>query len=547
VQPYKGVVASRHHDPDIRYDFLVIDRYLKEVDAGLSRVTKGQVPTSSGTSLGGVTSHHVLLDLTNFDDHTQYLYLAGRTGGQTVLTTATASPGLVVKAAATTSAASIFEVIDTASTVIMNSGINATGAFLQVGDSQPSGTTSRILLQHAAAFGAKIDVFNGGSIRFPAYVQLWDSNPLLQLEARDTSGWTDSVGTSVLGLSNSTRSLRTIIAGTGLSIANRIGVWSSRTTISNASTIGSVPVPGTSMLDISNSQTATDSLLRLIPHSSQSAGIFVVRDSSDTNNLINMGPNGKTIISPNADIVALTLQRSTDGAPTAHMQDWAKHAGTVVTYIGPHGELNVAPDADITAITTTQPVGGSAKLMSIFDSSGSGTIFAVQGDVLAADLPAFTVFCQNLRIGNSGLGAGSSAIISTNSIATADRTFSLPDNNGQFVIRVGSANVSPRTTSTSGTLVSTGNNPSGQAWLVNAHGITTVGGTGNVQVSVTYTDPFGAKTYPLFTIDMSQGTGIAGTSFGSIVVQTAASSAITYTATVTTTGTYRLHIRAAGL
>lgn len=81
-----------------------IDSFLHEVSAALGRVNKGQKPDGSGTVLasGGVTSHHKLTDLTNFDDHPQYLYLAGRSGGQTAYggpTTSAASTDTLTLAA----------------------------------------------------------------------------------------------------------------------------------------------------------------------------------------------------------------------------------------------------------------------------------------------------------------------------------------------------------------------------------------------------------------------------------------------------------------
>lgn len=70
-------------------DFQAIDRisrYLDEVDAGFRRIQNGQLPSAGGSTIvntiAGVTSHHLLTDLTTFDDHPQYLYLAGRPTGQ---------------------------------------------------------------------------------------------------------------------------------------------------------------------------------------------------------------------------------------------------------------------------------------------------------------------------------------------------------------------------------------------------------------------------------------------------------------------------------
>jgi hypothetical protein len=60
-----------------------LDVWARDASFGLARVEQGQVPSGSGTTIAGVSSHHLLTDLTAFDDHSQYLLLAGR-GGQTI-------------------------------------------------------------------------------------------------------------------------------------------------------------------------------------------------------------------------------------------------------------------------------------------------------------------------------------------------------------------------------------------------------------------------------------------------------------------------------
>jgi hypothetical protein len=61
-----------------------LDVWARDASFGLARVEQGQVPSGSGTTIAGVSSHHLLTDLTAFDDHSQYLLLAGRVGGQTI-------------------------------------------------------------------------------------------------------------------------------------------------------------------------------------------------------------------------------------------------------------------------------------------------------------------------------------------------------------------------------------------------------------------------------------------------------------------------------
>lgn len=67
-------------DPIQRAFWQVVKDNLKEINRGVAfSIGQGNSPPSSG-----VTSHHALTDLTTGDDHTQYLLLAGRTGGQTI-------------------------------------------------------------------------------------------------------------------------------------------------------------------------------------------------------------------------------------------------------------------------------------------------------------------------------------------------------------------------------------------------------------------------------------------------------------------------------
>jgi hypothetical protein len=62
--------------------FRRIELALKQQAFGIANIDRGEAPTGGGTPLQN--SHHLLTDLTNYDDHPQYLYLPGRTGGQLV-------------------------------------------------------------------------------------------------------------------------------------------------------------------------------------------------------------------------------------------------------------------------------------------------------------------------------------------------------------------------------------------------------------------------------------------------------------------------------
>jgi hypothetical protein len=195
---------------------------------------------------------------------------------------------------------------------------------------------------------------------------------------------------------------------------------------------------------------------------------------------------------------------------------------------------------DETALTVTAPTGATTEVFQVQDEFAAPTL-SVQNSISPTTDP--DVFVRGLIIDNNGLGAGTGAIFNTSGIVTANRTFIFPDNNGQFLIRVGTVTVAPRATTTSGTLVTTGNNPSGQAWLINGYATTTTPGTGNVQVQILFTDQVGAKTIVPATLTMIAG---ASAQF-SICIKTANASAITYATVVVTTGSYALHLRASGL
>jgi len=216
--------------------------------------------------------------------------------------------------------------------------------------------------------------------------------------------------------------------------------------------------------------------------------------------------------------------------------------GAVLDYVGLNGELSITPNADVISLLVQPSTGAVSQTFQVNDDA-SVAAFAVKND--PGDLTQ-SVFCRRLRIdNNTGIAGGTSAILNTSGIITADRTFSFPDANGQFLIRVGSVAVAPRTTATSGTIITTALNASPSTWLINGYGNCTVAGTGNVQVSILFTDNVGAKTLVAATIDMTTTTNPTGTF--SVAVRTAAATAITYSTTVVTTGTYSLVIRGSQL
>src|SRR3989337_14051 len=74
----KGLTSAELES--INYNWWSIEQGLNSCGA----VTPIPGGGSGGVSPGGTISHHSLLDLTDGDDHIQYLFLNGRTGGQTL-------------------------------------------------------------------------------------------------------------------------------------------------------------------------------------------------------------------------------------------------------------------------------------------------------------------------------------------------------------------------------------------------------------------------------------------------------------------------------
>ena len=70
--------------------------YLEQVEKGFAALGRGAAPTGGGGGgdVGSVASsdHHKLSNLTTYDDHTQYLLLAGRKDGQTAAGTVKSTP-----------------------------------------------------------------------------------------------------------------------------------------------------------------------------------------------------------------------------------------------------------------------------------------------------------------------------------------------------------------------------------------------------------------------------------------------------------------------
>lgn len=92
MKPYTGIAAHALPDPKspdftarLRDMLTTIDVWARDATFGFGRLEQGQKPSGSGEVIvtGGVTDHGALTGLGD-DDHSQYLLLAGRSGGMTL-------------------------------------------------------------------------------------------------------------------------------------------------------------------------------------------------------------------------------------------------------------------------------------------------------------------------------------------------------------------------------------------------------------------------------------------------------------------------------
>lgn len=75
MRDYTGIPYQIERDPIRRQSLMSIDYFLKDLNRGIARISKGQIPDGSGNAIPLPPEQGSLLD---------YLYLPGRAGGQTV-------------------------------------------------------------------------------------------------------------------------------------------------------------------------------------------------------------------------------------------------------------------------------------------------------------------------------------------------------------------------------------------------------------------------------------------------------------------------------
>lgn len=108
MRNFKGINLSGIQDARTRAALDELQLWAQDVAAGMGKITKGFAPNVKNILISGTTSHHNLTNLTDGDDHPQYLYLANRTGGQTI--SADASNQIIVQGPDTQSNTAIFKV-----------------------------------------------------------------------------------------------------------------------------------------------------------------------------------------------------------------------------------------------------------------------------------------------------------------------------------------------------------------------------------------------------------------------------------------------------
>lgn len=96
MRPWRGVDAGTTDDPRVREALSTISEFLFDVSAAVKSIGDGLEPIASGGGSIGTTDHGALSGLAD-DDHSQYLLLAGRSGGQTIHSLASGDTPLIVR------------------------------------------------------------------------------------------------------------------------------------------------------------------------------------------------------------------------------------------------------------------------------------------------------------------------------------------------------------------------------------------------------------------------------------------------------------------
>lgn len=203
MRDYHGIAYRQVEDETARRAFAAIDYFLRDVSRGFGRIQNGQVPDSSGDSISNV------IDLSD------YLYLPGRRGGQTVrgltgdlspiVTLSAATAGAVLQRWSITGVPSIdMKTVANGSAIDYLLTTTAVGAGLQI---QLNNTGSGLRFTNQAALS--------GLVR--GFIEAGPTSESMAL-----TGFNGSTGTSVHSLFN--YGAFTTWDGIGLTSGTRIGI-----------------------------------------------------------------------------------------------------------------------------------------------------------------------------------------------------------------------------------------------------------------------------------------------------------------------------------
>lgn len=547
MRTYAGIAAHALPDPRaadfvprLRDMLTTLDLWARDASFGFGRIEGGETPSGGGTPIGGVSDHGLLSGLGD-DDHAQYLLLAGRSGGQSLGSVATEIPLTIVGGSSTSvdvqrwqdAGASFFGAVQ------VRGGATPRAAFY----SDP-GTSISLFAGNPVSSGATypgIDVYGSGNrIQIVAARLGWGTSgaSLLTVDAASISGL-------VIDSDDNLRIIRRSATQTGMAL--RLTNETDANTLASIGPGGAAVFTGTVGINGSTSGAITLSAgATPTPHSltlpgANAAGVLA-NDGAGALSWL----GGST--APLADLylssaIALYYDVVTGnggtlivegGAPTgAYIYDFPPNSGTVV----------IDGTSDLYTLTL-----GTA---SVARCNSSSVGFSIRDN---------TTTTKAVRFTTSGMTTNHTDVLEFAS--SGARTIRLPDSTGLVVaagnaassasVPLGTSNLTGQTASIGSTTLLTGHSASAGLYRVSVYMKTTTAGSGGdvVRATVGWNDG-SAQTMnvPMLT------TGGAGTNLdlgtlnafvqGSIVVYAAASQNITYTTTVTKTGSpqYEIHVR----
>lgn len=531
--------------PRLKNALSAIEYWALDASRGFARIESGQVPSGSGGTLGGVTSHHSLTDLTTFDDHSQYLYLAGRSGGQTV--SATAATDNILQ----------FVTVGTFTGDVIRATDASSNLFLRVER-------------------------NGAVVVTDPLVFSVGSHPLVDV--------------SMQGASNASSLIVARVGATEVCSMNSSGAFTSFS--NNAATSGAGSGSGASFGQYISAGTTLGAMLDLSVHGPLMFDMTAL--PNHTGNVVYTCQNASgTLLLHNQDTTVtgtFTFAKATDSikliakanaTQTADLQQWQNSAGTALTVITAAGAV-LCPSVGIAGLWTIDTNGINDSIGIIDTGTGNtGTItfggisagqtynWPATGGTLITSTNTVTLSAKTLGTTcnincNTGTGVTFRDAAATTKqmrfdltgiTTSATRNVKYPDVSGTLTLvgntasasgTLGISDLTAQTTSIGATTLLTGNASSAGMYRVTVYAKTTTAGNAGdvVKATVSWNDgaaqtmdvPFLTTGGAATNLDLGTLNAFAQ---GSVVVNSAASQNISYTTTVTKAGTpqYEIHVR----